>query len=233
MSDARRSAEGVHDPDRGLGHEVRLEVAPQEDGAATPPGAALHQVAGDVPGADQVERLFQVVDADPAHGRPREVGHELVGLVAQATGVAQGGEDLGVAAQQPERIGDLDGRRARPLLEVADQLLDAQLVLDVVLVEQRALEQVQVAVGAGVDLAFAHGEHALLEDGGPQADVLGQLEQLAAAGRALEVVQDARPAGAGGRVAPPRPRWPARSRWAAPPGAGACRTRPSSPRDRS
>ena len=65
--------EAVHDPDLAVVQLVRLEVSAQEDGAAAASGAVFDEVALDARVRMVVQASFEVLEADAAHRRVREV----------------------------------------------------------------------------------------------------------------------------------------------------------------
>ena len=122
------AAEGVGHPHGRAIQEMGVEVAPHEDGAAPASGPTLDQVAGYTVFADGVEAVLEVVEADPTHRGPWEVGEELglgVVLGPQPSGVAGGAQHLGVAAQQADGVAQLQALGDRALLHVPQEQLDA------------------------------------------------------------------------------------------------------------
>ena len=92
---------------------------------------------------------------------------------------------LGVA----HRVAQLDRRAGRVVPALGGEQRQPDLVLEVVPVEQRVLEEGEVAadraIGPGLPLEVV----GVLEDHGPQPRGLGDLEQLVAALAALEPVE--------------------------------------------
>ena len=107
-------------------------------------------------------------------------------------------------AQEPRRVAQQVGVHGLPRLGTADEVLDAHLVLDVVLVEQRSLQQVEVALDRTLLPRIADAQHVLLPGRGVEPDVLRELEQPVLAREALELVERARVARDVDRVVPLR-----------------------------
>ena len=135
--------EPVGDPHPAVGQLVGLEVGAHEDGAAAAAGAALDEVAGHVVGADRRRGSARGGRAGPGPSpctagttrRPRSSGPAGPSRLAHEPAVRL----LVVAhrvAQHP-RVG------LPSVLGAAREVLEAHLVLEVVLVEQRGLEQLR------------------------------------------------------------------------------------------
>ena len=134
--------EPVDDPHAGVRHLVGVEVGAHEDGATTPARAALHQVAIDPLAPDRVERRLEVVELGLAHGG--------IGQERGCGGVVGPGGREPVAFERPigvlgvaHRVAQCDRVRAllRPL---GSEQVQPDLVLQVVPIEQRVLEEREV-----------------------------------------------------------------------------------------
>ncbi len=99
--------------------------------------------------------------------------------------------DLVVADRVAQLVGD---QRPAPV-DARGELLEADLVLEVVLVEQRRLHRVEVAALRALELLVALEEDVVLEHHRPEADLLRDLEQLPAPVGALEAVEHGRQLG--------------------------------------
>ena len=187
--DARNA---IGDPHPAVGELVGVEVGAQEDGAAAAAGAALDEVAGARASARTASRQRSRWSS---RARPIAVyGQER----RRGAGVRARRAERGCAASRryailvvADRVAQLDRRPSgRPLGDAGGQVREAHLVLEVVLVEQRGLHDVAgTGPSARSSLLGALEEDVVLEDHRPEADLLGDLEQLAAALGALEAVE--------------------------------------------
>ena len=167
-----RGPESVGDPHSSVRELVAVEVGAHEDGAASAAGSALGEVAGYRLAAHHVETLLEVVEARTTH---RGVGEE------RARGVRVGSRRAAtVTLEQPirgrvvaHRVAELRRVRRTPLDQAFGEVSHANLVLEVVLVEQRGLDRLEVPADGPVQPVLALVEDVVLEDHRPEAHVFG------------------------------------------------------------
>ena len=159
------SVEAIGQPDPGAGQLVGLQEAAHEDRGAPAADAAVHEVAGDAVLANGVEDVLQVVQAPAAEagvgkrfGSARRVGVTRWMLAAQPFEAQPAERHRHVAGRVCEHagVGGLAGA------DTLHEVFDPQLVFDVVLVEQRPLQEVEVAAGGACRLSFGRPGHAVL-----------------------------------------------------------------------
>ena len=197
---------------------------------AAPPRPVPHSTRspGDAVVAHRVEALLEVVEREsrpsPCTGSTpcvvvaRRRARRTCALVAAAD-----------VSLRRCRVGSRSrsGFTGSPAFAQLDEVLDAQLVLEVVLVEQRALEQVEVALGEARRCArSSRTQDVVLE----RSSRRGRMSSASSSSAslpclALELVEHGAQRRAVGRAAPPRRRSRARSRSGARPGAAAGRAR--------
>ena len=174
-----RRAESVGHPDRAVGELPRIEVSPQEDRSAATARAALGEVAGDRLRAHDVQAAFEMVERTAAHRGVRQEGPRggVVGTVGARTLAHELAErPLVVACGIAQLL-----RRERPAGDdVVGEVLQPELVIEVVLVEQRALQEVEVTVHRALDLFGPLVVDVVLEDHRPQPHLLRDLEERVA-----------------------------------------------------
>ena len=139
--------------------------------------------------ADDVEVVLEGVEPGAAHVRVGEVARAGLAAVAVAA-VLTAATDQGEAVLEvARRVPELAGIEGPAVLEAEQEVVDAGLVLEVVVVEERPLQQVEVARRPLPELALAGVEHVVLEDQSLDPGLLGQLEERVPALDPLELVE--------------------------------------------
>ena len=219
----RRAAERGRRP-RPRGRRARARRGNPRMKIAPPPRPMPHSTRspGDLLGADRVEAALEVVEAGAPHRRVRENGRSPSSSRTGDPGCAARCRSRSQLAAMP-RAGSRELQRvglACRCSRAAREVVEPHLVLEVVLVEQRALDDVEVPARGprwrGSRLPASGAPDQLSE---PQR--LGQLEQLAPALGALEPVERRGELGPRLERALARRRSRARSRSAARPRAAA------------
>jgi hypothetical protein len=167
----------------------RVEVPAHEDRAAAPARGDLGEVARHLLGPDAVEARVEVVEPDATDVRVVEGRHRVGAAVDDVTGAVRGLGVLDPRLEVLERVAQRLRRRQLAVRGGGGDVRQPHLVLDVVVVEQRALEEVRVALPSDLQLAAAAVPDLLLVGGCLQPDALGQLEQAVPAVGRLELVE--------------------------------------------
>jgi hypothetical protein len=127
---------------------VSLEKTAHEDRAAAAAGANIHEVAPDLLSADRFETSRQVIEANAAK---LGVGKRLPSASRADLSTRQLA-GMPLILELAERPGHVSDRVCQLLdvwgsssIDVLKKVLDAQLVLQVVLVQERVTEQIEIA----------------------------------------------------------------------------------------
>ncbi len=123
------------------------EVAAQEDACPSPAGVALDEITRDRIGVDDVEALFEMIEPPTADGR---IGKKAVLLVSchGRSGAPTLKEVFVDAGLRSDRIADTVRLYLLAGGCALREVLEADLVLEVVLVEQCALQEAEVSAGS-------------------------------------------------------------------------------------
>jgi hypothetical protein len=186
----RERAERVGHPDVAAVDLVALEVAAHEHGRPTSARAEVGEVAADGGEPDPVEAALEGAQAGLADLGVGQRGDGVLAPVHRVAAEMGGVHVVGAALEVLAGIAQGLGARQVAVGRALGEVRQAQLVLDVVVVEQRAAQHVEVALGAPLEAAGRAVEDVLLVGGGVEPDPLGQLEQLVTALGRLEVVED-------------------------------------------
>ena len=185
----REPAERIGHPDDLGGDLVRGKVTAHEDRAATTPGSALDEVAGHVLAANDFEARLEMLQPVMPHRRGRE---PRLRAGSRRTGASSNLELPREPEQEPLRVVQLCRLRSLAAFGAPAQVLETHLVLEVVLVEQRTLEEVEVAVRGRFEPPLVGEVQVVLEEKVVQADRFGELELAQASLGTLELVEHAR-----------------------------------------
>ena len=141
-----RPGEVVGDPDARLGELVGVEKAAHEDCGATAARADVHEIALDRLLADEIQARPEMIEAHAAERRIREPVRtgSARGIGRKLTGLALLLEPLQRTHHVASRVRQLISVDRLSGAEALEQVLNAQLVLEVVLVEQGVPEQVEI-----------------------------------------------------------------------------------------
>ncbi len=187
----RSTAESIRDPQLPAEDPMAGEVRREEDRGSAPAGAAVDQVARHGPLPDRVQAPLQMVQPRAADLRQgQRVLHVAVGRCGrQLSGAARLLEAAQVRGQIAAGIAQAAAAEALCAHDARDQMLDPDLVLQIVLVQHGALDQIEVARRRARGLprppVVKVVEFHLLVD----PDRFAELDQLVAAGAALEPVE--------------------------------------------
>ena len=137
----------IGDPYPARRHLVGLEKAGHEDGGAASPGSCLDEIALDRLVADHLQTALQVVEANATQPCIRD----SIRRAPLTLSLFRERASSAFPAPQSQRTGHVAVRIAKlaevdivPGLDALQKVIDAQFVLEVVLVEQRVSEEVEV-----------------------------------------------------------------------------------------